>query len=504
MTIANEDSRTGPYTGNSTTGSDGTSVFAYDFKILDEAHLVVTSKVVSTGVETVQTITTHYTVSGVGDEGGGNVTMVATFHPLTTETLTISRSVPLTQLTDLQNRGATQPATLETAYDKGVQISQDLKEVQDRAVKFAVSADLTSFNPDVPAPVASKAIAINAAGTGFELVDEPSAAQAAAAASAAAALVSENAAAADLVLTNADVVLTNADVVLTNADVVLTNADVVTAGTSETNAAASAAAAAASAAGIFWKEPVVNATTANITLSGEQTIDAILTSTSRILVKDQSAPAENGVYVTAAGAWARATPLDTWDEHIGAAVIVSSGSVHGDSAWICTVDTGGTLETTAITWAALSQVYTSATTTSEGIIELATNAEVATGSDTSRAVTAAGAAAHYSPIARTITADTGTALNSALTHEGGVVTMSNASANVFTIEPNATIAHSTGAQIDVIQLGAGVTSITGDTGVTLNGVSAGTGAMTAQYGAVTLLRISSDVWTASGAIGTVA
>ena len=36
------------------------------------------------------------------------------------------------------------------------------------------------------------------------------------------------------------------------------------------------------------------------------------------------------------------------------------------------------------------------------------------------------------------------------------------------------------------------------------GVSAGTGAMTAQYGAVTLLRISSDVWTASGAIGTVA
>jgi hypothetical protein len=48
-----------------------------------------------------------------------------------------------------------------------------------------------------------------------------------AAASAAAALVSENAAAADLALTNADVVLTNADVVLTNADVVLTNADVV-------------------------------------------------------------------------------------------------------------------------------------------------------------------------------------------------------------------------------------------------------------------------------------
>jgi len=209
----------------------------------------------------------------------------------------------------------------------------------------------------------------------------------AAAASAAAALVSENAAAADLVLTNADVVSSNADVVSTNADVVSTNADVVSSGVSETNAAASAAAAAASAAGIKWKDPVINATTANITLSGEQTIDGVLTSTSRILVKDQTASEENGVYVTAAGAWARATPMDTWDEHVSASVIVGQGTVHGDSGWICTVDAGGTLETTAITWAGLSQVYTSATTTSEGIIELATDAETTTGTDTSRAMT---------------------------------------------------------------------------------------------------------------------
>ena len=220
MTIANEDSRTGPYTGNSTTGSDGTSVFAYDFKVLDQSHLVVTSKVVATGVETVKTLTTHYTVSGVGTDGGGNVTMVSGSHPLSTETLTVSRSVPITQLTDLQNRGATQPATLETAYDKSTQISQDLKEVQARTIKFAVSSDLSSFNPDVPSPVAAKVIAINAAGTAFELVNEPSASAAAAQISAAAALVSENAAAADLALTNADAVLTAADVVSTAADVI--------------------------------------------------------------------------------------------------------------------------------------------------------------------------------------------------------------------------------------------------------------------------------------------
>lgn len=213
MTIASEDARTGPYTGNG-----ATTVFAYDFKVSDESHLVVTLKVTATGVETVQTLTTHYSVSGVGTEGGGNVTMVTS--PASTETLTISRSVPRTQGTDLQNRGATQPATLEAAYDKGVQISQDLAEVQARTMKFAVSSDLTSFDTDIPSPVASKAIAINAAGTAFELVDEPSAAQAAAAVSAAAALVSENAAAADAVSTAADVVSTNADVVAAAASAV--------------------------------------------------------------------------------------------------------------------------------------------------------------------------------------------------------------------------------------------------------------------------------------------
>jgi len=220
MTVDLETAKSGPYTGDG-----AVTVFAYAFKALNEAHLVVTQTVIATGVETVKTLTTHYTVSGVGVDGGGNVTMLVA--PPSTATLTISRAVTKSQSTDLVNRGAVQPESLETALDRGVQMTQDLEEVVDRSVRFAVSADLSSFNPDVPEPVASKAISINAAGTAFELVDTPTVAAAAAAASAAAALVSENAAAADLVLTNADVVLTNADVVLTNADVVLTNADVV-------------------------------------------------------------------------------------------------------------------------------------------------------------------------------------------------------------------------------------------------------------------------------------
>lgn len=309
-------------------------------------------------------------------------------------------------------------------------------------------------------------------------------------------------AAADLVLTNADVVSTNADVVSTNADVVLTNADVVTAGTSEANAAASASAAAASAAGIFWKEPAVNATTANITLSGEQTIDGILTSTSRILVKNQTASEDNGVYVTAAGAWARATPLDTWDEHIGAAVIVSSGLVHGDSAWICTVDAGGTLGTTPIAFTGLSQVYTSATASSEGIIELATQAEVDAGTDATRAVTAdtlydstdiIGPTNVYG----TVNAQTGTTYTAVLLDDHKVITCSNASAIAFTVPTNASVAFPVGAKLSIAMIGAGVVTITGDTGVYINGISAGSGDL-AQYGACDLVKLATDTWLAVG------
>jgi hypothetical protein len=126
------------------------------------------------------------------------------------------------------------------------------------------------------------------------------------------------------------------------------------AATSETNAAASASAAATSAlqaaANVKWKPVVACATTANITLSGEQTIDTVLTSTSRVLVKNQTLPAENGVYVSAAGAWARATDADTWDELASQAVTVNGGSANIQKSFINTNESGGTLGTDAVTW----------------------------------------------------------------------------------------------------------------------------------------------------------
>lgn len=89
---------------------------------------------------------------------------------------------------------------------------------------------------------------------------------------------------------------------------------------------------------IPWKAAVACATTANITLSGEQTIDGVLTSASRVLVKDQSTGSQNGVYVSAAGAWARAADFDSTTEVQGAVVSVNAGTSNGDKRFAQTTD----------------------------------------------------------------------------------------------------------------------------------------------------------------------
>lgn len=104
------------------------------------------------------------------------------------------------------------------------------------------------------------------------------------------------------------------------------------------------------ALGISWKQPVNAATTANITLSGEQTIDTFaVVAGDRVLVKDQTLPAENGIYVAATGAWSRSPDADAYEEMISALVFIESGGQAG-AAYYCPIQPGGTLGVTAITW----------------------------------------------------------------------------------------------------------------------------------------------------------
>jgi hypothetical protein len=105
------------------------------------------------------------------------------------------------------------------------------------------------------------------------------------------------------------------------------------------------------AAGLDVKPSARAATTANATLSGTQTIDGVaLAAGDRVLVKNQTSAAANGIYAVATGAWTRVADANVWSELPGAFVLIEQGTVNGDTGWVCTADPGGTLGTTAIGW----------------------------------------------------------------------------------------------------------------------------------------------------------
>ncbi|MBD3904488.1 hypothetical protein NAL32_07565 [Chryseobacterium sp. Ch-15] len=109
-------------------------------------------------------------------------------------------------------------------------------------------------------------------------------------------------------------------------------------------------------AGMSFKEAARVATTANITLSGAQTIDGVsVVAGNRILVKNQTAGAANGIYIAATGAWTRATDADSSDElKSGTFILIQEGSVNADSGWVLSTDGIITIGTTVLTFAQFS------------------------------------------------------------------------------------------------------------------------------------------------------
>lgn len=102
-----------------------------------------------------------------------------------------------------------------------------------------------------------------------------------------------------------------------------------------------------------FKHSVVAATTAPITLSGLQAVDGVaLTAGARVLVKNQAAAKDNGLYlVVAGGAWTRCTDADASAKVTpGMLVLVERGTVNGDSAWQLVTDAPITLGVTALAY----------------------------------------------------------------------------------------------------------------------------------------------------------
>lgn len=73
----------------------------------------------------------------------------------------------------------------------------------------------------------------------------------------------------------------------------------------------------------------------NLSLTGEQTIDGILTSTDRVLVDQQSTASQDGIYVTSSGAWSRAADLPTGAEARGVRVWIEEGTTDGARLYAC-------------------------------------------------------------------------------------------------------------------------------------------------------------------------
>ena len=114
------------------------------------------------------------------------------------------------------------------------------------------------------------------------------------------------------------------------------------------------------ARGLQWKAPVRAATTTNGALAtafaNTQSIDGVVLATSdRILLKNQTTAADNGLYtVNASGAPTRAIDADTGGELApGTSVTVTEGSANGDKAFLIISDAAITIGTTAQTWGQL-------------------------------------------------------------------------------------------------------------------------------------------------------
>ena len=181
------------------TANGSTTAFSFPYKFNTNGDLTVTETNLSTGVDTIKTLTTDYTVTGAGNAGGGTVTFVTA--PVNARRITIERLVALTQETDYQPDDDFPAEVHEAALDKLTMISQQLNAASARTLKAPVADSITLGTLPLDTVRANKALVFDATGQVGVSVDNYVDQATAAAASAAAA--SSSASAASTSATNA-------------------------------------------------------------------------------------------------------------------------------------------------------------------------------------------------------------------------------------------------------------------------------------------------------------
>jgi len=166
--------------------------FAYPFKIFENTDLVVTKHRASDASENILALTTDYTVSGVGAEAGGVVTIVSGA-PSTGYNLIIERELPITQPVVYTENDPFPAKTHEYALDRLTYICQQLAELTGRAVVLDPTQIMSAI---MPPPLASNLIGWNGAATA--LMNYPNTGAASAAQASASAIQASNSATAAL------------------------------------------------------------------------------------------------------------------------------------------------------------------------------------------------------------------------------------------------------------------------------------------------------------------
>lgn len=130
------------------------------------------------------------------------------------------------------------------------------------------------------------------------------------------------------------------------------------------------------------KTPVKAASTANLTLNGEQTIDGVACVTGdRVLVKDQTNGVDNGIYTVDSGAWSRAKDCDgPYDLVTGTLVKVNGGTL-STGFWYVTTTGDITVGVTSIAFAQASTVLAIISAAMQAVVQAATLAEARTSLD---------------------------------------------------------------------------------------------------------------------------
>ena len=131
-------------TKNSYSGNGSTTAFNYTFFIPTSTDIEVIVRS-STGTETVKsegTGSTNYSITGVGNSGGGTVTFVTA--PASGETVVLRRNTAKTQATDYVANDPFPAESHESALDKLTIIGQDLQEQVDRSIKLSRTNTMTS------------------------------------------------------------------------------------------------------------------------------------------------------------------------------------------------------------------------------------------------------------------------------------------------------------------------------------------------------------------------